>query len=311
MKYHTILGAGGSIGNPLAIELIKNNKQVRLVSRSGFSMDKTESIKADITNLNETIEAVKNSEVVYICAGLAYDHKIWAVQWHQIINNAIDACKLNKCKLIFFDNVYMYGKVEGKMTEDTPYNPISKKGETRADISRLLEAEFNKGDVDITIARAADLYGPYSTKSGMLYIMAIDKLMKGNKANWLVNANVKHSFSYTLDCAKAIVLLSENNNTYNQIWHLPTYNPALTGKEFIELIAKELNTPPKYFVLRKWMITLSGLFNKTIKEISEMLYQNEFPYYFDSSKFESKFNYKPIRYEEGIKETIEFIKKSI
>jgi len=311
MNYHTILGAGGSIGNPLALELLKNNKKVRLVSRSGFTMDNAESFKADITNLNETIESTKNSDVVYICAGLVYDHKIWAVQWPKIISIAIEACKVNKSNLIFFDNVYMYGKVDGKMTEETPYNPVSKKGEIRANISRMLEAEFNKGDVEISIARAADLYGPYSTKTSMLYILAIDNMINGKKAKWLSNPNVTHSFSYTLDCAKALVLLSDNNDTFNQIWHLPSFNPAPTGKEFIELIADELGVNPKYSVLSKWMVALGGLFDKSIREISEMLYQNEYDYYFDSSKFENHFNYKPIVYKEGIKETIEFIKKSI
>jgi len=308
MKYHTILGAGGSIGNPLTIELLKKNKHVRLVSRSGYSMNNAESFKADITNLNEVTEATKDSEVVYICAGLAYDHKIWAVQWPKIISNAIEACKVNKSKLIFFDNVYMYGKVDGKMTEDTPYNPVSKKGEIRANIARMLEAEFSKGDIDVSIARAADLYGPYSNKTSMLYILAMEKMLKGKRGQWLVNPNVTHSFTYTLDCAKAMVLLSANPDSFNQVWHLPTYNPAPTGKGFLEMISKETGVTPEFSVLSKWMISLVGMFNKTIGEMKEMLYQNEFDYYFDSSEFEKHFNYKAVSYSEGIKETIKFIK---
>lgn len=308
MKTHTILGAGGSIGNPLAIELLKNKRKVCLVSRSGFSMNNTESFKSDITNLNEVILATKDSEVVYICAGLVYDYKIWAVQWPVIISNAIKACKINKSKLIFFDNVYMYGKVDGKMTEETPYNPASKKGEIRANISRMLESEFNKGDVDVSIARAADLYGPYSNKTSMLYILALEKMLKGKRGQWLVNPNVTHSFTYTLDCAKALVLLSDKPDSYNQIWHLPTCNPALTGKDFLELISKETGVTPEFSVLSKWIISLVGMFNKTIGEMKEMLYQNEFDYYFDSSKFEKYFNFKPVSYQEGIKQTINFIK---
>ena len=30
-------------------------------------------------------------------------------------------------RLMFFDNVYMYGKVDGRMTEETPFNPCSRK----------------------------------------------------------------------------------------------------------------------------------------------------------------------------------------
>ena len=33
---HTILGAGGTIGNALTYELLKDNSKVRLVSRSGI-----------------------------------------------------------------------------------------------------------------------------------------------------------------------------------------------------------------------------------------------------------------------------------
>jgi hypothetical protein len=46
------------------------------------------------------------------------------------MDNAIEACKRARAKLIFFENVYMYGKVSGPMTEETPFNPCSKKGET-------------------------------------------------------------------------------------------------------------------------------------------------------------------------------------
>jgi nucleoside-diphosphate-sugar epimerase len=56
------------------------------------------------------------------------------------------------------------------------------------------------------------------------------------------------------------------------------------------------------------MVQMLGLFNKVIKESYEMLYQNEFDYLFDSTKFEKAFNYKPISYEEGIIETVKDMK---
>jgi hypothetical protein len=39
-----------------------------------------------------------------------------------------------------------------------------------------------------------------------------------------------------------------------------------------------------------------------------MLYQSEFDYYFDSTKFNNYFNYSPMPYAEGIARTIEFFK---
>ncbi len=155
---HTILGAGGSIGNALAYELLRNGQEVRLVSRSKYSINETDSFKADITSFDETLKSLKGADIVYLYAGLPYDYKIWAVVWPNIMQNVIDACIKADAKLIFFDNVYMYGKVDGKMTESTPYNPCSKKGEVRAKIAVMLEDEMKKGNLQAIIARAADLY---------------------------------------------------------------------------------------------------------------------------------------------------------
>ena len=57
-------------------------------------------------------------------------------------------------------------------------------------------------------------------------------------------------------------------------------------------------------IVKKWMVRLIGLFNKAIKESYEMLYQNEFDYLFDSTKFEKAFNYQPVGYDEGIIATV-------
>ena len=307
---HTILGAGGAIGNPLTVELIKNNEKVRLVSRSGFSVPGTETVKADLLSFEDTVMAVQGSDIVYLLAGLQYNHKIWAVQWPVIMKNVIEACKRAGAKLIFLDNVYMYGKVEGKMTEKTPYNPCSKKGEVRAKIATMLEEEMKQNNLKAIIARAADFYGPYANKTSMPYILAIDKIMNGKKAQWMISVNKTHSFSYTLDCAEALFLLSQNDKSYNQVWHLPTFNPAIDGKTFIEIIANETGGRSDYMILSKFMLKLAGIFDNVIAEIYEMAYQNEFEYYFDSTKFNTYFNYSPKSYRKGIHETIEFIKQN-
>ena len=48
--------------------------------------------------------------MVFLLVGLKYDHKVWAELWPRIMANTIEACKPANAKLIFFDNVYMYGK---------------------------------------------------------------------------------------------------------------------------------------------------------------------------------------------------------
>ncbi len=52
------------------------------------------------------------------------------------------------------------------------------------------------------------------------------------------------------------------------------------------------------------MIRLVGLFVPFMKEMPEMMYQYDRDYFFDSSKFERRFNIKAIPYRQGVVESI-------
>jgi nucleoside-diphosphate-sugar epimerase len=305
MAIHTILGAGGVIANSLARQLIIHQTPVRLVSRHPSPFPEATTLAADLTDPAQTMEAIRGSAVVYLCIGLPYDYSIWRQQWPRIIDNTIEACKKTQAKLIFFDNVYMYGKTEGPMTEETPYDPSSRKGDLRARIATQLMSEVRKGNIVASIARAADFYGPGADKTSLPNLLIFQKLAKDQKAQWLVNAHSQHSFTYTPDAAKALYLLGNDENSWNQVWHLPTASTPLTGAQFIELSAAALNKPGRFRVLPKWLVRLVGIFDKTTSELYEMLYQYEFDYLFDSSKFENAYDFKPTSYEEGIRATAE------
>ena len=304
-RLYTILGAGGIIADELAAELVTNHKDVRLVSRSPKSIAGiTNLVAADITDYEQTKNAVSGSAVVFLTAGLKYDIKIWSEAWPKIMNNVINACKAAGARLIFFDNVYSYGLVNGPMKEDTPYRPSSKKGTIRAAIATQLMAEAKAGNITATIARAADFYGPGADKTGFLNLLIIDKFKKKSMAMWLGKDDVTHSYTFTPDAAKGLYLLSQDETSWNQVWHLPTANPAPDGKGYMNMIAAQMGVKPKYMKLGSFMLTLSGLFDTTIKEMKEMLYQSNYPYILDSTKFETHFNVKPTPYEEGIRLTL-------
>jgi nucleoside-diphosphate-sugar epimerase len=236
---------------------------------------------------------------VYLTAGLQYDSKVWQEQWPKLMRNVINACKENGSRLVFFDNVYMYGKVVGPMTEETPFNPCSRKGEVRAEIASMILHEIKKEELTALIARAADFYGP-STANSFLNMMVFENLKKGKSAQLMISKNLKHSFTYTPDAGKATALLGNTLQAFNQTWHLPTDANALTGQQIVDLAAQQLNMKPKVTVLPRLMIQLAGLFNPIIKESVEMLYQYDSDYIFDSGKFDSAFTFEKVLYAEGI-----------
>jgi nucleoside-diphosphate-sugar epimerase len=302
MELHTILGAGGTVSNQLLPILQKNNKRIRLVSRTARSSG-VESIAADLTNDDQTQNAVSGSDVAYLLVGLSYDIRVWKHAWPKIMSNVINACKANGTKLVFLDNVYMYGKVDGVMTEETPFNPISKKGEVRAAVATQLLNEMKAGNIKATLARSADFYGPVGFSISAPNMLVFGNLRKGKKAQWLLNANVPHSFTYVPDAASASYLLANTEWAFGQTWHLPTAKNPLAGREFIKEAAKEMKTKDNYSIISKGMMRLAGIFNRTIRESVEMAYQNKFQYLFDSSKFDKAFKFEAISYAEGIKKT--------
>lgn len=301
MALHTVLGAGGAIANGLVPILLERGHAVRLVSRSARECPGTEAVRADISAAADTLEAVRGSSVVYLLVGLPYDTRVWAEQWPKIMTNVITACRECSAKLVFFDNVYAYGKVEGPMTEATPVNPCSRKGEIRAKIAIQLLNVMKAGDVNALVARSADFYGPGGERTSVPDMLVFANLKKGKKAQWLANATVPHSFTFIPDAARALCQLAEAETAFGQTWHLPTAPNPLTGTEFVELAAQAMNRSPGITVMQPWMLRLAGLFNVTIRESVEMLYQSQYPYIFDSTKFEQAFNVAPTSYEEGIR----------
>jgi nucleoside-diphosphate-sugar epimerase len=189
------------------------------------------------------------------------------------------------------------------MTEDSPVNPPSKKGEVRAAIAEMMMNEVKRGTLQGLIARSADFYGPNNDKS-VLQEMAFKNLKAGKSPNFLIDADKIHSFTYTPDAAKAVAMLGNSSDTWNQVWHLPTSSEKLTARQIIDLFNKEMGTSKKTKVLPMWMLKLLGIFIPILREMPEMTYQNDRDYYFDSTKFNQRFSFTPTSYSEGVKATV-------
>lgn len=114
MKQNTmqvILGAGGAIGKDLAKELKNYTPKVRLVSRNPQKINETDELfPGDLTDGQFVEKAIEGAKVAYLIAGLPYRLKTWKQQWPLIMRNVISACKKHRCKLVFFDNMYLYDR---------------------------------------------------------------------------------------------------------------------------------------------------------------------------------------------------------
>ncbi|MBK7304495.1 MAG: NAD(P)H-binding protein [Saprospiraceae bacterium] len=302
----TILGAGGAIGIELAKALATYTTDIRLVSRNPKKVNLNDELfPADLNNREDVFKAVEGSEIIYVTVGFAYNIKIWQKLWPPFIKNVIDACMQHNAKMVFFDNIYAIGGDNVKhITEESPMSPCSKKGEVRAEVDKIILDAIENRKLNAIIARSPDFFSEVKAAS-MAMNLIYDNLIKGKKAQWLCDAKKVHNMGYTPDLAMGTAILGNTPDAYNQIWNLPTDSEKITGEGWINLFAKEMNTSNKYQILPNWLIKVLGLFIPIMKELPEMNYQYDRDYFFDSSKFNSRFNYTPIKNAVAVKQTVE------
>ncbi len=297
---HTILGANGTIARELSRELATFTTDIRQVSRHPHKVNPgDETVVADLLDTRATADAVSGSTVAYLVAGLPYNLRVWQDQWPRVMRNTIDACKQHGVRLVFFDNVYAYGRVDGWMTEETPFNPTSRKGEVRARIAAMLLEEMRSGNLQAMIARSADFYGPGAVQS-FPYATVFRRLRAGKAPQWIGRADTVHTFTFTPDAGKALAMLGRSREAYGQTWHLPTTREPLTGEDFVRLACELAERPCRLQVIPRWMLKLLGVFMPVLRENEEMMYQLDYDYRFDSSRIESAFGLQPTPYRQGI-----------
>lgn len=173
--------------------------RVRQVSRTPQRVRDVDEVKsADLLDERAVDEAVAGRDVVYLTAGLKYDATVWAAQWPRLMSNTINACVKHDARLVFFDTVYAYGLVRGPMTQATPFNPTSRKGEVRAEINTTLLETMRRGEISALIARAPNFYGPGAVFS-FTHRLIFERVRAGRTPQWLGNARVRHDFVFTPD----------------------------------------------------------------------------------------------------------------
>lgn len=302
-----ILGSGGAIGYELARSLTPYTEAIRLAARNPQKVnDGDELCRCDLLEAEQVDAAVRGCSVAYLLAGLPYELKTWQAQWPKVMQNIITACKAHSTKLVFFDNVYMIdiGHI-GRITEESPVNPPSKKGRVRAKLNSMILDEVKNGNLQAIIARSADFYGPNITaNTSVLLELTYKNLLKGKPANWFCSFDKKHSFTYTPDAGRATAILGNDASAYNQVWNLPTAAPAITGAEWIDLFAREMGVKAKRMLATKFIIRVMGLFNPIMRELIEMLYQYDRDYVFDSSKFERTYSFTPTSPQDGVRAVV-------
>ncbi len=308
-QLHVVLGGAGAIGQAVITELQHKNLPVKAVERT-TKVAGVETSIADLLESTQTKDVIAGATHVYVCVGLPYVTKIWEEDWPTLMKNVIDACADTKAKLIFFDNIYLYGPapLSTPFTEEESQKPQSKKGVVRKIVADMVLDAHASGKIEAVIGRSSDFYGPHA-KNSSLYVGFLERMLGGKNPQWLGTPNQQHTYAFTLDNGRALIALALNESTYGEAWHLPA-GEKITETELVDIINKELNSTYKISYMPRFLLAPLSLFIPILKEVKEMLYQFDNTYEMSWDKFQKKFpNVTATSYEVGIKEMIASFKK--
>ena len=305
MNKNNIVFGTGPLGYWVMKYLSDKGEKVTLVSKSGKTNHKlpegVEIKSADSKNAEDVFKICKDADAVYYCAMPPYTD--WPNNFPDMIKGLIEGVSKTNAKIIFGDNLYMYGSTNEKpVKENMPYAAKGHKGKTRALIANMLLDAHKEGKVKTTMGRASDFYGP-KVINASFGEMFFKPALEGKAVNLLGDINLPHTYTYIKDFAKALITLGESEVAFGRAWHVPSAN-TISSKELVELVEKEISKKIKVRIAGNGMVALLGLFNPMIKEVKEMMYTTTEPYIVDHSEYEKTFGVNITPHEKAIKETV-------
>lgn len=312
MEMHVVFGSG-PLGLAVVEALVKRDKPVRLVSRSGRREgvpQGVEVVRGDATNPADTVRLTRGATHVYNCLN-APDYHRWPEQFPPLQAGVLAGAAAAGAKLVVLENLYMYGPHGGvPLTEATPMRATGPRGGTRKTMTEALFAAHREGRVRVTSARAADFYGPGVGQS-LVGKEVFAKALRGERVTLAANPALPHSLSLIGDVGEALVRLGEDDRALGRAWHVPNA-PAVPLGRFIEAVFEGAGHQTKSTYLPRAVtraaLPLMGLAVPPVRGLAENLYQTYEPFVADDRAYKAAFGDHATPLQEGIETTLMWLR---
>jgi len=242
----------------------------------------------DVLDAAAVLQAVEGARQVVVAIGFPYVGETWRRAWPLAMENLTNACAAHNARMVFVDNLYMYGPTHLPLREDMPLVDFGTKPAVRAKITRVWMSASAAGRVLVAAIRASDFYGPGVVQS-QLGEIAFGAIANGKRATLMAPPDTPHDFAYVPDIARAAIsLLDAPDNAFGQAWHVPCA-PIKTPREILQLGADALGVKLRIGALPLWLLPALGVVSPVMRELCEMRFQWDRPYSVDARKFAARF----------------------
>lgn len=301
MQVHVVFGSG-QVGAPLVRLLLEAGHRVRVVKRTRERFaDGVELVIGDAFDRAFCVNASAGATAVYHCLNVAYSTKAWAAELPKFQDNLIEAAGRAGARLVVLENLYMLGRPNGPLNEDTLALPVSRKGELRRKLSEALFAAHRAGTVRAAAGRASDLFGAGVAQS-QIGEHLFRRVLAGKSAQVFGNPDALHSFSYAPDVARGLAALGSTDDTLGRAWMLPVM-PPMSSRAFYDKLFASLAVKPRLSVISPFMLSALGLFMASLRELVEMNYQWENDFVVSDAHFRARFKFGASALDDALRST--------
>jgi nucleoside-diphosphate-sugar epimerase len=295
----------GACGTATVEQLIRAGRRVRVVQRRRPSdlPASVEFVATDILDRDAVLAATRDASQIVLAVGFQYDGKVWRDMWPRTIANILAAAEANNARVVWVDNLYMYGPQTTPLREDMPLTSYGAKPAVRSEVTRMWMAASDAGRVKFASLRVPDFYGPGVGPLSHLGDLGFGALAKGKSATMVIPLDTPHDFAYVPDVGRAVVtLLNAPDDAFGQAWHMPSA-PTRTAREILAIGAAALGVKPRVTAIPLWILPALAIVMPALKGFIEMKFQWDRPYHVDHSKFAKRFWRDVTPFEVGAVET--------
>jgi nucleoside-diphosphate-sugar epimerase len=307
-RIHAVVGLG-PVGRAVTEELVSRGVRARAISRRPASdlPSGVETVPADVTDPRAATRALAGASVVYHTASAPYDR--WPEMLPPIMSGIVAGAAAAGAMIVYADNLYAYGRVDGRLTEDLPNRAHGPNGRVRAALAEGLLDAHRSGRVQAAIGRASDYYGPRgleSTAGERLF----EPALRGKPAQLLGDPDQPHTLTYLPDFARGLVELGLRDEAVGDVWHVPSAE-TLTMREFASLVFAAAGHPMRLQVVPPLLLRVLAVVSGTMRAVREQQYQREAPWVVDHSKFAAAFGAHVTPHVEAVDATVEWYAKRL
>jgi nucleoside-diphosphate-sugar epimerase len=306
MTKYVVVGAGG-IGRGAAQALAEQGHDVVVVTRSGTdpALPGVRAQAADAADA-AALSAAADGAAALVNAMNPKQYHTWERDWPPVAEAMLSAAERTGAGLVTMSNLYLYGRVEAPMTEQTPVLPNGTKGRVRARMwADALEAH-EAGRVRATELRASDYFGPGAgARTSVLNEFVISRAEAGKRV-WLVagKPDVPHSWTYLPDIGRFAAVLATDDRSWGRAWHVPTAPPRTFREVATEVAALRGQSTPAVAAM-PGPVKLAARVMPVVRELDETAHQFERPFVLDSSDAQTTFGMAPTPWEQALRATVD------